>query len=768
MGPDGRGTFAFEDERGRTDSKDASRIDAEVLRNSSVRCVFLNGCRTSQADVAGLCQALVGAGVPMAIGWAASVADDRATEFAEVFYRRLVHGESVPAAVAHAREAIRRTGHYRQGQVQQQDATFALPHVYGAAQGDALYDRAAPPASQASPRTEYFLLGDGIKGLSEGFIGRRRERQRLVPALRDGDTTFAVITGLGGAGKSTLATRAANRLQAAGFRIVPIRTPASLTPREAAQATLTRIIGALDHEFLRARRDDLHDRLTDGKLALDQRLRFAIDGLNELQLMVVLDNFEDALDLETRRIADDDLARFYEALAIHLVRGSRVIVTCRYLPEGTPEGQPTVLHLPLPEFKEYDVLKFLRRDEVVDHRIHRGELPPSVLAELYRSLGGTPGFMEQVRRVLRKAEPHALIAELRGGAPGKIGAAREAYFRKIIAPHLYDALPAESRGLVSRLAISELPLPVDAVSPLLDDATRTAARLEAGVAYGLLQRFEEDDLPPLYHPPGLLRPWLSDPARLTPDDARAVHRHLATFWRSCYESDRESELRVPIDVELEACRLHARRGDDPASFRWATTALGRLLYRRAEWRTAWELLEEIPETDLDATSLMVLARVEESLGEWKSARVHLERARQISSGGRAEEAEIWHSLATIDLDQGDYAAARDKFDRALQMRQAIGDRAGEAAAWHSLASIDLEQGDYAAARDKFDRALQMRQAIGDRAGRRPPGTSSPRSTWTRATTPPHATSSTARSQMRQAIGDRAGRRPPGTTSPRST
>ena len=47
------------------------------------------------------------------------------------------------------------------------------------------------------------------------------------------------------------------------------------------------------------------------------------------------------------------------------------------------------------------------------------------------------------------------------------------------------------------------------------DEALARSSLEAGVAFGLLQRFDEPDLPSLYHPPGLLRPWLSDPERLS-------------------------------------------------------------------------------------------------------------------------------------------------------------------------------------------------------------------------------------------------------------
>jgi len=173
---EGHGTFAFEDERGHTDSRDAESIVAEIFRGSPVRCVFWNGCETAQAAVSGLCQALVAAGMPLALGWAAPVADDLATEFAEEFYRRLVSGETVEAAAAHARELIRRRGKRIQMGAALQDATFALPQLYCSVARGEVFDRSAPRRVYEGPRTEYALLGDGIKGLREGYVGRRRDR----------------------------------------------------------------------------------------------------------------------------------------------------------------------------------------------------------------------------------------------------------------------------------------------------------------------------------------------------------------------------------------------------------------------------------------------------------------------------------------------------------------------------------------------------------------------------------------------------------------
>jgi tetratricopeptide (TPR) repeat protein len=66
-----------------------------------------------------------------------------------------------------------------------------------------------------------------------------------------------------------------------------------------------------------------------------------------------------------------------------------------------------------------------------------------------------------------------------------------------------------------------------------------------------------------------------------------------------------------------------------------------------------------------------------------------------------DEADVaWHGLASIDLNEGAYAAAREKLERALTMRQEIGDRYGEAAAWYQLGRVAVRQ-------DKVVEGLRM-------------------------------------------------------------
>jgi len=86
---EGQGRFAFEKEDGTADLVPSEEL-RRFLAGSGVQCVFVSGCQSGKAPreaLAGICQALVGAEVPLAVGWAASIADDLATNFARTFYR---------------------------------------------------------------------------------------------------------------------------------------------------------------------------------------------------------------------------------------------------------------------------------------------------------------------------------------------------------------------------------------------------------------------------------------------------------------------------------------------------------------------------------------------------------------------------------------------------------------------------------------------------------------------------------------------------------
>ena len=171
-----------------------------------------------------------------------------------------------------------------------------------------------------------------------------------------------------------------------------------------------------------------------------------VTGLNRGRFVLVLDNFESNLDRDSRRILDAELARFCVHLLDHLVGGSRVIITSRYLPADVAPLPATVREEQVGEFSEAAFLKFLLRDAMVERRYRSpasspDHLPHDLLVRLHRLLGATPRFLEQIRAVLVEMPAATVSAELDQVAlpgeaeeqaePGRLQAARDAYCETI-------------------------------------------------------------------------------------------------------------------------------------------------------------------------------------------------------------------------------------------------------------------------------------------------------------------------------------------------
>ena len=160
------------------------------------------------------------AGLDQLAGFVAQIADDIATDFATALYKTLAAGQSINRALVQARQAIRKKCEERGY------PGWTLPVLYGATTQALLYDQQLPEVRPQSSGAVQQPLPGMKEGYAEHFVGRRREIQRLLPALREGALQVVLLTGMGGAGKSTLATRLARKLEAAGFRLIPVSSTA--------------------------------------------------------------------------------------------------------------------------------------------------------------------------------------------------------------------------------------------------------------------------------------------------------------------------------------------------------------------------------------------------------------------------------------------------------------------------------------------------------------------------------------------------------------
>ena len=558
---DGQGRFAFEKEDGTADLVPAEEL-RRFLSGSGVQCVFVSGCQSSKAPLralSGICQSLVGAEVPLAVGWAASIADSLATNFSRTFYKTLKDGQPVDRALLLARQEAWK-GCEKQG-----DPSWTLPVLYSATSQSQIFDPSKPP----EVLTRQNMVLDALPGMKEGyaehFVGRRCEQQRLLPALRSGDLQIVIITGLGGSGKSTLATRLARRLETSGFTPIPV--PSSKENPLNSARLLQAFGDAFRNAARKIRRDNapkadeltaLAEDLNNPKLSVESRLRDAVLALNEGRFLLLLDNFESNLDEADRRILDKEISGFYRYLFDNLSGGSRAIVTTRYPPSDLSALPLKVHQMDLGDFPESSFLKILQRDPVVERRSRSGELPMALLSELYKKFGGTPRFLLQIREAIKEMDAKLLKAELAkvelpaGTEPGELQKLRDKYFGDIFTERLYNYLSPESQKALCRSAVYGVPVTLEgltAVARAPPDDMRAFARSWQDRAFSYQET--EKSKEPLWIVYGLLRVWLL--GKVSPEERKDARKLAGDFLVEMERQGRESELGLSwVDCLMEA------------------------------------------------------------------------------------------------------------------------------------------------------------------------------------------------------------------------
>ena len=724
---EGQGRFAFEKEDGTADlvpSEDLRRF----LAGSGVQCVFVSGCQSGKAPrevLAGICQSLVGAEVPLAVGWAASIADDLATNFARTFYRTLKDGQPVDRALLLARQEAWKACEKRG------DPSWTLPVIYSSTNQIQIFD----PDPQRPPEvlTRQNMVLDALPGMKEGyaehFVGRRREQQRLLPALRSGDLQVVIITGLGGSGKSTLANRLARKLETYGFMPIPV---SSSNGDPLNSARLLQAFGDAFRQFARKERtrntskaDELEALAMDMNnphILVESRLHDAVAALNENHFLLLLDNFESNMDESDLHILDSEISGFYKYLLESLSGGSRAIITTRYQPSDAPVLPAKVRKEDLGDFPESSFLKILRRDPEVERRIRSGELPMALLRELYKKFGGTPRFLLQIREAIKVMDTKLMEAELAkvelpaGTEPGELQKLRDKYFADIFTERLYGYLNPESQKALCQAAVYGVPVTLEGLAAVAGeplDRVSVFARSWQDRAFAYQETGKSEKT--LWIGYGLLRGWLL--ARLSLDEQKDAHKAAGDFL---VEMDRKNRCGV-LGLSRVDCLMEARSkylmAQEIKLALGLTDRLSGIFFGNGFYDGVRRINAEMLSYEEHPSNMNWIARTYFEQGVYGSAQIWYQRGFDTSAYLNQKDMRVaMYGLATIDLKKGDYDLAHEKFETVMKIMHQIGDREGEAAVLHELATIDWHKGDYDSAREKFETVMGIMKQIGNRPG----------------------------------------------------
>jgi tetratricopeptide (TPR) repeat protein len=311
--------FFMEDEFGY--KKEVNALELwKVLKLGKPRLVFLSGCLTGAVSQkkAGysFAETLIVKGTPAVLGWGLPVTDKGAMETARELYFELSRGKDILEAVNTARNHL----------FHQESNDWSLLRLV--ADGKPL-DVPIVTSGQKKAKTQReiqygYLKNSQVKILEAGFIGRRRQIQESLRALKKDDDKFGLlIHGTGGLGKSCLAGKLIDRFKDHELIIVHGEIKSSKFWEAAKDA------------FIRCE-DDKGLKTLDQELDTQYKIRVLCNTVfQKNNYLILLDDFEQNLpnaskgDLSLSPLAIEILEPLLSALP-YSCNMTQLIITSRY------------------------------------------------------------------------------------------------------------------------------------------------------------------------------------------------------------------------------------------------------------------------------------------------------------------------------------------------------------------------------------------------------------------------------------------------------
>jgi len=768
------GALVLETEDGSPDPVDAERFAAEVLvPDRGVPLVIL----ASGATVAGpepgsagtvlpnLAKGLLTHGVPAVLAMLSDTNDRYTIQLASHFYEVLASRQQAPDPLAALSDARRELEKARAA-LPPQDAGSALaewwmPVLHLRTPPVPLFTPDRPGAADPVEVPDRPLAGPG-RGVDE-FVGRRSDLRKLLRVLR-GDQPAVVIYGIGGMGKTSLATRL---IQALGAEIeLVLFIQGRITPAEILRK-LGQKLRPLCMKWHLAQTDPLsqvaHELQNPRQDWADQIPLVEEIVLPRVSVVLVLDeaeqNMRDAeqgpMSDSPSELTDPELAAFIGRWAA-FGRNARLLVTSRYPIAMASEviSRLTLHHL--------GPLSRVETDKLMWRLTALDDLEPGDRDRAYEDVGGHPRALEYIDSLLRGhgvgfADVAARMeAALRTGGiedpsgwlpsgPRDLNRALAETVTLIVDDVLVDRLLVrlQSFSLALRLFVtaSVFRTPVDAtglnwaiadtLDPVPDPAREArlarayeqlAAAREAGSAFTLEQlglpaellAQLKRDCAVFGRPPE--RPGLDHAIEvlldmsllsLVPDSATdepqyLVHRWTARGLRSLVQADR-AEL-------VDTAELTAAHQRAAAYYEWRAElwpdAVADLLEARYHY-------QESGERESAAAMSMRAAAILFRWGAFSLLQRLCGETRPDIEAPGMQSCELLHWLSRTAQVQGDLGAAEQLCREALDLAGQLDDLRWIAICHERLASIAAERSEYDRALRAYRTAIDLARELQD-------------------------------------------------------
>ena len=489
-----------------------------------------------------------------------------------------------------------------------------------------------------------------------------------------------------------------------------------------------------------------------------------VDAFPHGRTVVLLDNFEDILDVETRRIRDAELDETLRAILELPPHGLKIIITTRVAPGDLALVEPALQRrLDLDAGLEHPYAENILRAMDADGKVGLRNAPERLLSQARDRTLGYPRALEHLFGVLsadRDASLQQILDDTRRFLPEQVVA--------VLVGEAFSRLDVTAQRVMQALAVYRYPVPPAAVDYLLQpyvpgiDSARVLSRLvnmqflrrDAGRYYlhqvdrdYALSRIPKGDAgdreaeaPPMtcFALRHRAAEWfkLSRKPRETWKTLGDLAAQLSEFDLRCDGGEYDTAAAVLLDFDFNylllwghyrlMTELHQRlQGNvsEPKLAMWSVSNLGVACYRMGQVQPAIRFYEnglKLARQDTDrwteGACLLGLGSCFSDVGQHGRAMEYYEEALAIyrEINHRGGQARVLGCIGSRYLELGKNAQAIEYYEQALSIDREIKDRENEATDLHNMGSCYTRLDQDNDALRCYSQALDVSRDIGCR------------------------------------------------------
>jgi len=563
------------------------------------------------------------------------------------------------------------------------------------------------------------------------FQDRHFESGQIGAFLKDESLRLMTVVGRGGVGKTAMVCRLLRSLE--GGRLPDNGEALSvdgIVYLSAARSFHKTNVPDLYASLVKLLPDDTVKQLDAVYKNPQSSTRTTIEALAQAfpagRTVVLLDNFEDMLEVETGAIKDAELNEALCALLTLPPHGLKPIITTRIAPGDLLQVQPGLQRrLDLDKGLDHPFAEEILRKMDSDGKVGLQNAPDALLAKARERTLGYPRALEHLFGILsadRNTSLQEILDNTKELLPEKVV--------EVLVGEAFSRLDLTAQRVMQALATYRYPVPPAAVDYLLQpyvagiDSARVLGRLlnmqfvrrDAGRYY--LHQIDRD-----YAVGRIAEGDPSDRGAQIPPLTRFALRHRAAEWFKLSRKPREA-WKTLDDLAPQLAEFELRC--DGADYDTAASVLLEFDFAYLFWWGHYRLMSELHERLQGKISDLSLAQNSAGnlgsaylrMGQIERVSAHYNQALDLARQGKDRQGEgVWlGNFGASFIDLGQYSRAIEYSDQALAIDREVGNRNSEAKDVGNLAVEYAGIGQNAKALELIGQALQIDRDIENRQG----------------------------------------------------